>query len=57
MEEQAITCVPDITRRDRNDEDSFLLVACDGIWDVLTSHECGQFITEAIAEREADAAP
>lgn len=37
VEEQAITCVPDITRRERNDEDSFLLVACDGIWDVLTS--------------------
>ena len=37
VEEQAITCVPDITRRDRNDEDSFILIACDGIWDVLTS--------------------
>ena len=37
VEEQAITCVPDITRRERNDEDSFLVIACDGIWDVLTS--------------------
>ncbi len=37
IEAQAITCVPDITKRDRTDEDTFIIVACDGIWDVLTS--------------------
>lgn len=37
IEAQAITCVPDITKRVRTDEDTFIIVACDGIWDVLTS--------------------
>lgn len=40
VEEQAITCVPDVTCIERHPDDSFLLVACDGIWDVLTSQEC-----------------
>lgn len=37
VEAQAITCVPDVTRRDRSDKDSYVLIACDGVWDVLTS--------------------
>ena len=36
-EKQVITCVPDITKRERSCKDDFLLVACDGIWDCLSS--------------------
>ena len=39
VEKQAITCVPDVTKRDRKADDSFILIACDGVWDVLTSAE------------------
>lgn len=46
VEAQAITCVPDVTRRNRSNKDSYLLVACDGVWDVLSSHEAGQYICE-----------
>lgn len=40
----------------RTDEDSFVLVACDGVWDVLTSAEGNQYTTEFIAERKEDTA-
>ena len=37
VERQAITCVPDVTRRDRTATDSFLIIACDGIWECVSS--------------------
>ena len=36
---QAVTCSPDITEFQRTDNDEFIIVACDGIWDCLTSEE------------------
>ena len=33
--DQAVTCFPDVTSRDRSDDDRFIIVACDGIWDCL----------------------
>lgn len=57
VEKQAMTCVPDVSKRARSAEDSFVLVACDGVWDVLTSAEGNQYVTELIAERQNDTAP
>lgn len=39
-EDQAVTCYPDITKRDRSPGDKFIILACDGIWDCLTNEEC-----------------
>ena len=37
-EEQAVTSFPDVTMRKRIDgKDDFIMLACDGIWDCLTS--------------------
>jgi protein phosphatase PTC2/3 len=36
-EKQIITCVPDVTRRPRSLKDSFLVIACDGVWDCYSS--------------------
>lgn len=36
-EDQAITACPEITVRDRSDADDFIVLACDGIWDSLSS--------------------
>ena len=36
-ENQAVTCLPDITVRDRTKDDMFIMVACDGIWDCLSN--------------------
>lgn len=37
--EQIVTCVPDVRTHTRKPEDEFLIIACDGIWDVLSSQE------------------
>ena len=36
-EKQAVSVVPDITVRLRNKDDKFIVLACDGIWDSLSS--------------------
>lgn len=44
-EEQVVTCVPDIVEHSINyDKDEFIVLACDGIWDCLTSQECVDLI-------------
>lgn len=37
--DQMITCLPDIKTFRRRPDDDFLVIACDGIWDVLSSQE------------------
>jgi serine/threonine protein phosphatase PrpC len=37
VEAQMITCVPEIKKIDMTADDKFLIIACDGIWDCLSS--------------------
>jgi len=37
--EQLVSCVPDIKNFRRQSEDEFMVVACDGVWDVMTSQQ------------------
>lgn len=37
VKDQMITCVPEIRKQSLSGEDKFLVIACDGIWDCLTS--------------------
>ena len=46
--------MPDVSRRARTEEDSFVLIACDGVWDVLTSAEGNEAVTGIIGERTSD---
>ena len=34
-----------------------MLVACDGVWDVLSSHEASQYVREVMEERTAETSP
>lgn len=46
VEDQMITCVPDITIQKVDKNTEFLIIACDGIWDCLTNQEACDYIHE-----------
>lgn len=48
-EDQAVTANPDITEHIISEGDEFLVLACDGIWDCMTSQEVITFVREHIA--------
>lgn len=52
LEEQALTCVPEVATYRRNTKDKLLVLACDGIWDVMSNDEVGQFVYSKWAEGE-----
>ncbi|XP_077983812.1 putative protein phosphatase 2C T23F11.1 [Glandiceps talaboti] len=48
-EEQIVTAVPDVIVKDITDDHEFLVLACDGIWDVLSNQEVADFVRTRIA--------
>lgn len=48
--EQMISAQPDIKKITLTDEDEFMILACDGIWNSLTSAEVVEFIKQRITE-------
>lgn len=50
-EEQIVTAFPDIQERTITSDYEFLVLACDGIWDVLTNREVIDFVRVRIAQR------
>ena len=36
------------------DKDEFVIVACDGIWDVASSKQCADFVQQLLVEGESD---
>ena len=51
-EAQMITAVPEIRKEKISSETAFLIIACDGIWDCLTSQEAVDFVGELIKKKE-----
>ncbi|GAA5868498.1 hypothetical protein JCM3774_005398 [Rhodotorula dairenensis] len=49
-EQQIVTADPDITVHVATPEDEFVVIACDGIWDVLTSQQVIDFVRLAVSE-------
>jgi protein phosphatase 1G len=47
-EHQMITAVPEIKTIPITSDLKFLFIACDGIWDCLTSQEAAEFIGERV---------
>jgi len=42
--EQLVSAEPDLTIIDRTDQDEFLILACDGVWDVMSNEEVVSYI-------------
>lgn len=50
VEEQIITCDPEIIERQITEDDEFVVIACDGIWDCLTTQQVAGCIRYLISE-------
>lgn len=48
-EEQIVTAYPDVVTKDITPEHEFIVLACDGIWDVMTNEEVVEFVRTRIA--------
>lgn len=53
QEDQMITCYPEIKIEKRTDI-NFLIIACDGIWDCLTSQQAVDFVNEKLIKMKND---
>ncbi|KAJ3509423.1 hypothetical protein NLJ89_g5230 [Agrocybe chaxingu] len=49
-EAQIITANPDVTCHEITEEDEFLVLACDGIWDCLSSQQVVDFVRYQVSE-------
>ncbi|GAA5863565.1 hypothetical protein JCM8547_007286 [Rhodosporidiobolus lusitaniae] len=49
-EQQIVTADPDITVHTATPEDEFVVIACDGIWDVLTSQQVIDYVRLSISQ-------
>jgi serine/threonine protein phosphatase PrpC len=49
--DQMITAFPEVKIEQINPRDQFIVLACDGVWDMLTSQECVNFIAQRISSK------
>ena len=55
IKEQMISPVPDVrTLQLDHTKDSYIVLACDGIWNSLTSQEVVDFVSERLDKLQAD---
>ena len=50
-EEQIVTAYPDVTVEKISTDHEFLILACDGIWDVLSNQEVVDFVRGRLAQK------
>ncbi|XDG04548.1 hypothetical protein ABKA04_004163 [Annulohypoxylon sp. FPYF3050] len=51
-EQQIVTAFPDVVAHDISDDDEFLVIACDGIWDCQSSQAVVEFVRRGIAAKQ-----
>lgn len=52
--EQMVTAFPDVTITKLQSDDEFLVIACDGVWDVISNEDCCKFISQRLQETQND---
>jgi len=50
-EEQVVTAAPDVIEKTITEDWEFILIACDGIWDVLSNDEALKFVRTRVAQQ------
>lgn len=53
-DEQMITACPDVTVTEVSADDEFVVLACDGVWDVISNEDCCEFIRRSLVENQND---
>lgn len=53
-EKQKVTCNPDVTTHKRVESDDVLILACDGVWDVMSSENCVNLARDIFAGGESN---
>mmetsp|Transcript_11677 Transcript_11677/g.26703 ORF Transcript_11677/g.26703 Transcript_11677/m.26703 type:complete len:720 (+) Transcript_11677:24-2183(+) len=43
-EKQMVSAFPEVKQRELSELDDFLVLACDGVWDVMSNQECVEFV-------------
>lgn len=51
-EQQIVTAYPDVTVHEITEDDEFLVIACDGIWDCQSSQAVIEFVRRGIAAKQ-----
>jgi protein phosphatase 2C family protein 2/3 len=51
-EQQIVTAYPDVVVHDISDDDEFLVLACDGIWDCQSSQAVVEFVRRGVAAKQ-----
>ncbi len=54
VDQQKVIPNPEFVTYPRKKEDEFMVLACDGIWDVANNEECGSFVQSLIDQGETD---
>jgi serine/threonine protein phosphatase PrpC len=52
VHEQQVIPVPDIAIHERSSDDKVIVLACDGVWDVLQNNEAVEFLTDIVYAEE-----
>lgn len=53
-EKQAVTCCPEVSVTPLTSQDEFIVVACDGIWDCMTSQQVVSFVAAELPKCDGD---
>ena len=46
--EQMVSPEPEVTTLERSEKDEFILLACDGVWDVMANEDASQYVSDRL---------